>query len=187
MSNVKQQAEPDKYVGLTVRHYADKSHDDGTRVKGTYQGKECLVCRITGKPKPWPSLGWEIVNPEIPEKVKIPTKVLSKWIEGGLVTVQGVVPTNYPGGPPSNPWRSDKVHNFQEHEFITFHTRDRGEVKYKVVQQPGKYHLDADNPTSEQGKYVRLNEDPSRKFTAEDVQDGVLSKVCAYYLCELVK
>jgi hypothetical protein len=168
---------PEKFVGLSVRRLADKTNDDGSRitVKGK-DGKMRVVDKGTGKPKPWPSRGWIIQNyiwdesnqkrvPHIPPRVGIPMKSLNKWREMGFATVEGERPVHSPGGNKENPWKI--THTFIHVDVIVLHTLE-GDVRYKVVRQPGKYNLDTNEPTH-----------------VEALKDGAKSVVYWDYKCEL--
>ena len=70
--------------------------------------------------------------------LNVPTSTVTRGIEEGWITPEdGWNAVHRPGGPASDKWRV--THTFIHYPSLTFHTVD-GNFKYKVEQQPDKYH-----------------------------------------------
>ncbi len=159
---------------LTLRRLADKS--EGTRVVKYDEdtGDRKLVNPATpgNDHEPWPTLGMTIEG-TLPELTSIDLGYANQLVSEGLLVRKGERAVARPAGPHSSPW-SKEPHVFTHADFLVFKDYNRGDVVYKVLQQPDKYlfHPARDN--------VVENYD---NLTAEDLPNTV---VAHYYTLQLV-
>ena len=111
------------HLGLTVRKRADRT------------GPEPAAGEA------WPLAGVDILDP--PLLAKVPTSFVDRASLEGWVTVEGARVVVKPGGPPTDPWRPDKVHTFRHLDAFTIHAAT-GPVRYRVTRQPDKYTAGGD-------------------------------------------
>lgn len=162
---------------LELRRLADKS--EGQRVVRFDEetGERKLVNPATpgNDHEPWPTAGITIINPDGPPQLTtISTDYVNQLVADGLVERKGEHAVTRPAGPYHAPW-SVPPHTFIQCDYITFRDSYRGDVIYKVVQQPDKYlyHPARDN--------VVENYD---NLTEEDLPNTVVQH---FYTIELVQ
>jgi len=145
---------PPKVQTLTVRKLADKSSGErevrfiARNVTVDEKGNALIDAadleRILFNPatpeiehEPWPFAGLEIVG-EAPKRCRVATSWVAAGKAEGWLVVEGERLVGKPGGPPDDPWRKDKIHNFFHADAIVLKTVD-GDVRYRVTRQPDKY------------------------------------------------
>lgn len=124
--------------GLTLRKHADKDPTQ-VRVNGLHPhtGEKTLIDPTTGEVAPWPLLGVSILDDPLLPVVTIPTSTVETGVLEGWIRLEGETVEHRPGGPEGFPWK--KTHTFIHAEAIVFLTLN-GEITYRVVHQPDKYH-----------------------------------------------
>jgi hypothetical protein len=133
---------------LTIRKLADTSVGERVARYDELTGEKFLVNPETNKRESWPLTGIAIENEGGPPKE---TAVGVDFVQigklEGWITLEGAEMAHFPGGPPESPWKI--THSFEQADAIVIHTVD-GDVRYRVVGQPGKH----DDDTQESGKRV---------------------------------
>lgn len=129
---------------LTVRKLADKTSGERVTRYDPDTGEKKLVNPATpgDDHEPWPLAGVQIIG--TPPTV---TTASTGWVDNaareGWVTIEGQRAVVRPGGPPEDPYRVDPAkgipHVFRHADALVLHTVD-GDVRYRVVAQPDKYH-----------------------------------------------
>lgn len=130
------------YHGLTLRKHADRSTGERIPKWDPDTGEKRLFNPHTDRYEPWPLAG--VTLDHVWPNIKVPTKVLGRWVGEGFVTVTNSRWVVRPGGPPEDPYRVDPAHGiphtFMHVDSFTFHLMGGTTVTYKVVHQPDKYH-----------------------------------------------
>lgn len=96
--------------------------------------------------EPWPLAGIAVEG-DVLKHVRVSTSYVTNAAREGWMTVEGGSVEHAPGGPEGDPWRV--THTFEHADAIVLHTVD-GDLRYRVVHQPGKY----DDPAEPSGKRV---------------------------------
>ena len=125
--------------GFRIRLLADKegpvqqfTHEDGSTVLVHTETREVV--------ESWPLAGVRFEG-EPPDVAKVPTSWVQRGVAEGWLTLENPRPVAKPGGPPENPWRPDKVHNFMHGDAIVLYIVD-GDHRYFITHQPDKYDDD---------------------------------------------
>lgn len=146
--------------GLVARKLADKSEKNRqAREAGHLRLRAAAV--EAGKnpdevrPPDWPAAGWELRKAE--EAVCLPITTVELWEKEGFAVVEGKRWVAAPGGPPDQP--NKKTHNFMQADAIVLKCNS-GDVRYKVVHQPGKYYESDEAPVKADDN--RYGKDPTR-------------------------
>lgn len=133
---------------LVIRKLADKS--TGTRVQmyDPITGEKRLVNPETPGTthEPWPLAGIQIEG-EIPSNPCPAMDWVARAVAEGWIELENEGVEHAPGGPENNQWAV--THTFVTADAITIKTVD-GDVRYRVVQNPGKY----DDENEPSGKRV---------------------------------
>lgn len=134
---------------LVVRKLADKSTETRYERYDPESGEKKLVNPATpGEDhEPWPLLGVHFADTTgakaaAPRVIQVPMKYVTRepWIEMVNATAKVV-----PAGPPEDPWKTEP-HTFLQCDALILHTVD-GDVRYRVLRNPGKYDTETDQPT----------------------------------------
>lgn len=135
---------------LQVRKLADTS--DGVRVKrfDPETGEGYLARPVkgtdlkTGKVQadvyvrePWPTLGIELVDGGGPKECAVSMRFVEMGVGEGWIELENPRREHRPGGSEDKPWGT--THTFLHADAIIFKCVD-GDVRYRVVGQPDKYH-----------------------------------------------
>lgn len=120
---------------LTIHKLADKS-----------AGERGVLA--SGEPAPWPLAGVKIDDQN---ETTISTRKVAEGVAEGWITLEDVEIVHRPGGPAGYPW--GLTHTFQQAGTVVFHTVD-GDVRYRVVHQPDKYHVDGDDTPVDDAAYA---------------------------------
>lgn len=110
------------FAGLQVRKLADRSG-------------ERPVDPDTGELGAWPFAGLQVEG-DPPPRCTVPTSFVATGVGEGWIVLEGERVEHAPGGPPGDEWRV--THTFREADVVVLKTVD-GDVRYRVVAQPGKY------------------------------------------------
>lgn len=121
---------------LTIRKLADTSRGERITRFDPETGERRLVNPATGQPEPWPLLGISIEG-DVPEQTTVPTSFVENGRREGWIEVEGERAVVRPAGPPGQPYL--KQHTFIHADAIVLRLID-GDLRYRVVHQPDKYH-----------------------------------------------
>lgn len=169
---------------LKVRKLADKSQ--GKRVKRYSPNTGQMVGLLnpeTGKLQPWPSLGYMLNMPEAPKRFAVTQRKLMQWKSEGFVSVEGFRVVNAPSGPAHEPFKTPP-HVFYNADAVTLNFAGQDPVRYKVIQQPGKYFVSGKKVINEEKNLSKPIVDPSNHVTLESHMDGQEAKVLWYFILE---
>jgi hypothetical protein len=129
---------------LVFRKLADRSVGERVRRYHPVTGQAYLSDPASHDPEvhsPWPLAGVRIDDP--PQQTTVSARKVAEGVAQGWVELVDVQLVHAPGGPAEDQWRV--THTFQQASHIIFHTVD-GDVRYRVVGQPGK-HEDPAQPS----------------------------------------
>lgn len=116
--------------GLRVRKIADHSGGD-----------EAKHADLPGAPPgTWPLAG-VVIDGDVPEVATIPLPWARRAAAEGWVELENSRVVQRPAGPPQDPTRD--LHTFTHADTVIIHTGGGG-IRYRVVHQPDKYHVEGD-------------------------------------------
>ncbi len=127
---------------LKVRKLADTRGQERVVRYDPETGERRLVNPATGRPEPWPLLG-VVIDGDTPAACDVPTSWVDRGRREGWIVLEGERAVVRPGGPPENPYLVDATkgipHVFVHADAVVLKLMD-GDVRYRVVHQPDKYH-----------------------------------------------
>lgn len=122
---------------LMIRKLADKSSGERITRFDPETGEKYLLNPANGAREGWPLAGIKIENDGPPKETSVSTSFVSTGISEGWLVAENGRPVHRPGGNADNPWL--KTHTFVHYDRLVMKTVD-GDVAYRVVEQPDKYH-----------------------------------------------
>lgn len=130
---------------LRLRKVADRSSGQRLVRYDEVTGEKYLLNPKTGSKESWPLAGIEFEG-SIPKITGISVAKLSEGMKEGWIEAVNYRVVNCLGGSVNNPLEARKMHNFPQADFLIFKCIS-GNVKYKVIKQPGKYYANGDLAT----------------------------------------